>query len=399
MPLSERSVMPIKFLKSRFHIFPLWKQYEGYCCDWPEAALSFDQPAPPLHLPSPDALPMPPAPPTPAPAPPLKKADPWGNLLDAVDGAANAVIAFKTWLDTPPPPAPPKAVAPPAPQKPPPFGLQDLPKAMRKLGLPMSAKLQERWFAGYENYSRTTTDLRDEIDQHGVRYAPSMVDKTTITMQWVLQFSRAKEAFDKLVNTEIRNGPAMRTLSDILRRHAGMYPQDINGWLMAGGDHLAFHQEFHFQRIAVNASWGERIRNYVERQVTSAGVPDDLTGALGAFNFYAAVQHAYIDPQASRALVSAVAVYVRDPYEFSDDQYLGHWNDSHVAVVPGAHLTGNPILHGISRRDLLKKDNILYPVTNKSYRDWRAAKKQGGDFMIYTEPLIVNLKYPFWVQL
>jgi hypothetical protein len=103
-----------------------------------------------------------------------------------------------------------------------------VPKAMRKLGLPMSAKLQERWFAGYENYSRSERDLLNEIDQNGIRYAPAMVDKTTITMQWVLQFSRAKEAFDKLVSREIRTERAMKTLSNILRRHAGMYPEDIN---------------------------------------------------------------------------------------------------------------------------------------------------------------------------
>ncbi len=132
-------------------------------------------------------------------------------------------------------------------------------------------------------------------------------------------------------------------------------------------------------------------------------MPDDLTGALGAFNFYAAVAFARFEPAGAytRAIVTHIAVYVRDPYEFSDDQYLGHWSPSHVAVVPAHQVAGGtgwleyPVVQG----SVYDKDSMLYPVTNKDYRDWRQRHQQGGDFMIYTDRLTVRLASPIKVLL
>ena len=109
---------------------------------------------------------------------------------------------------------------------------------------------------------------------------------------------------------------------------------------------------------------------------------------------------------AQRLGSSLIAIYiarelVRDPYEFSDDQYLWHWSASHVAVVPAHHMAGGngwlqyPVVHG----DVYAKDSVLYPVTNKDYRDWRARHKQGGDFMIYTDRRHVLLNPPIRVPL
>ena len=125
-------------------------------------------------------------------------------------------------------------------------------------------------------------------------------------------------------------------------------------------------------------------------------MPDDLTGALGSFNFYAAVRHAWFNDAGRVAFVGEVSVYVRDPYEFSNEQYLGHWSPSHVAVVPARQMAGwldYPVT------SVYDKDSVLYPVTNKDYRDWRQQHGQGGDFMIYTDRLTVRLDSPIRVEL
>lgn len=96
-----------------------------------------------------------------------------------------------------------------------------------------------------------------------------------------------------------------------------------------------------------------------------------------------------------------VSVYVRDLYEFSDDQYLGHWSTRHVAVVPAHHLAGGsgwldyPVVDG----NVHAEGGVLYPVTNKDYRDWRRKHRQGGDFIIYTDRLDVKLNPPIRVVL
>lgn len=71
----------------------------------------------------------------------------------------------------------------------------------------------------------------------------------------------------------------------------------------------------------------------------TAKVPDDLTGALGTFSFYAALGNVYFNHASRVARVKSIYVYVRDSYSFRDDdefvsQYLGHWNQSGVYLAP-----------------------------------------------------------------
>lgn len=108
------------------------------------------------------------------------------------------------------------------------------------------------------------------------------------------------------------------------------------------------------------------------------------------------MRNVWFDDAGRVAFVDEVSIYVRDPYEFSDEQYLGNWRPSHVAVVPARHMTtwlDYPV------NSLFDKDGVLYTVTNKDFRDWRQQHGQGGDFMIYTDCLTVRLDSPIRVEL
>lgn len=391
----------LTYLKSS-NFLRRWTVRECEVCDLADVKLSSARPAPRVAHARPEEVP-PRANKTVPARKKLTSEDRLVNLLNMAFATADAVSRFSDWVRSPaPPPAPllPPAPPPPPARKPvPPFDIQDVPKAMRKVGMPMAAKLQERWFAGQENYSRSVDDLKNEIDQNGTRYVSAMVDAATVRMEWVLSFERAKKALDELVSKQLRTPAAL----DTLRRKLTPYRnrQDIVGWNVADSDFLAFHQKFQFQFQPVNATWGQRIGEFLDRSTNAHGVPDDLTGALGAFNFYAAVRYAYFDHPRPEAVVTDISVYVRDPYEFSDDQYLGHWSPSHVAVVPAHQLAGGsgwldyPVVDG--RVD--EKDSVLYPVTNKDYREWRRQHGQGGDFMIYTDRIGVKLDLPIRVPL
>lgn len=54
-----------------------------------------------------------------------------------------------------------------------------------------------------------------------------------------------------------------------------------------------------------------------------------------------------------------------------------------------------PVVQG----SIYDKDSVLYPVTNKDYRDWRQRHRQGGDFMIQTDRLSVKPESPIRVVL
>lgn len=388
----------ITYLKSS-NFLRTWSERQGQACELEHVKLSTSR-SPPRVIHAPPAQSVPAR--TEREIAPRKQKepqDPWLNLFNAGFKAAEKVQVFSAWLDSPPPTPAPKATPAPPPKQVPPFDIQDVPKTMRKLTLPTAAKLQERWFAGAANHSRSARDLLDEIDQNGVRYAPTMVDSTTIKMDWVLSFRRAKAALDELIQTRLRTPTALDILKAKLMPYRNRH--DILGWNVANSDFLEFHKRFQFQLIDVNASWGQRISQFLGRSITAGGVPDDLTAALGSFNFYAAARYARFEssPAGRVAVVTDVSIYVRDPYEFSDEQYLGHWSPSHVAVVPAHQIAGGWLDYPVVDGSIYDKDSVLYPVTNKDYRDWRAKHNQGGDFMIYSDRINVKLDSPIRVVL
>ncbi|MFL9960592.1 DUF6402 family protein [Paraburkholderia sediminicola] len=133
----------------------------------------------------------------------------------------------------------------------------------------------------------------------------------------------------------------------------------------------------------------------------SRGTPDDLTAALGSFNFYAAIAGARIEP--GIITVTHIVVYVKDNYTFNTNanetsQYLGHWNRKGVIVVPTF------VAAQVANIDWLEfpvavytsgpKYRVYYPVKNSTFRTWQMKHRQGGDFIIYSDCVPILLKNP-----
>ncbi|WP_207005255.1 DUF6402 family protein [Trinickia mobilis] len=400
-----------------------WKRQEGARVVR-EASLSMDKAPPPLPAP-----PEPPVAEASAPKPP--KLDPAEKLVDDIERIANAFSRFKTWLNTPEPPRP---ASPPKPVKKvetvPPFDIQEIPGAMRKEFMPISAKLMERWFAGRLNYSPTTEDEEKEINQVGKPYPPDMYDLTTVTLDWVLEFPRAKEKFDYLINKAIRSEGARKVLEDKFSRYKDKYDGAykyrilaIENSDLAKSNPTDLHRQFQFQRTMVDGTFGEKIALLLKANLTNNGSPDDLTGALGSFNFYAAIATASIswntDAGRSKAEVTGIYVYAKDGYTFTDDegarsQYLGHWSKDRVIVVPYdaaaekisrlpydedvsivAYSFDAPVAVG----DISTKGNVHYPVYNSSFRQWAIKHQRGGDFIVYTDRRFVRVNPPLEIYL
>lgn len=333
------------------------------------------------------------------------KRDSLDKMVDDIERIAGAFSRFKKWLDTPDPPRKTKAWE--KKKEVPPFDIQQIPDAMRKEHMPVSAKLMERWFAGELNYSITSRDQSNEINQNGDLYPESMVDRTTVKMDWVLKHGRAKKQYDSLVNSDIYSSRAYETLQDILGRYRRR--GDVSPWMVSGYDIRKLHKEFQFQRAAVESSFEQKALQAV-RRLPDAGVPDDLTGALGAFNLYAAVAGVTFDVRNTKATVTHIVVYVRDGYSFEGDtssrsQYLGHWSKNGVVIVPSyvaANLADQPwfdfpVVAGSTIANLYEPGKIYYPVRNRSFREWQARYHRGGDFIIFSDYRPIMLAKPITV--
>lgn len=214
-----------------------------------------------------------------------------------------------------------------------------------------------------------------------------------------------KNDFDTLTESLMLETPRAR---DTLKATLIPYRlrQSIQPCLECKGDFHRFHDRFQFQRIDVNASWSDRIAVQMYEEVSNHGVPDDLTGALGAFNLYAAVAEASFNQQAGTATVTRVAIYVKDNYTFlttpgKASQYLGHRNKNHVAIhhLHAAAMAANARLVDGPARVGRGANNIFYPVRNSDFRAWQLKHRRGGDFIIYSDRIWVTLRRPITVKL
>ena len=342
------------------------------------------------------------------PSTPIARADKRDSLdkmVDDIERIADKFSRFKQWLDAP---DPPKRLKPAETEKEvPPFDIQQIPDAMRKEHMPVSAKLIERWFSGELNYSITPKDQQNEINQNGELYPESMVDRTTIKLDWVLRHARAKKQYDNLINTAIYSPRAYEVLKDILGRYSSH--GDVSPWTASGNDIRKLHKKFQFQRAAVESSFEQKALQAV-RRFPEGGVPDDLTGALGAFNLYAAVARVTFDAENKSATVTHIVVYVRDGYSFegptdSRSQYLGHWGKGGVIIVPiyaAANLADQPwfdfpVVAGGTAANRYDPGKTYYPVRNRSFREWQTKYRRGVDFIIFSDYKPIMLARPITV--
>lgn len=363
-----------------------------------QASLSMDKDPPPLPAPK-SAKP---------PARRLTREERADKTLESLLSAIESISRFKAWLNEPPSPTPPKQASQPKAKQVPPFDIQEIPDAMRKERMPVSAKLMDRWFSGELNYSPTSDDQRAEINQNGHAYPESMIDRTTIKMDWVLKHPRARKQYENLVSTAIYSPNAYHALQAILapyRRGA----MDLSPWSKCGYDIRTLHRIFQFQRTFVDATFEQKAAQFV-RRVPHATVPDDLTAALGAFNFYAAIAGVRFAPRDTSATVTHIVVYVRDGYSFegpmdTTSQYLGHWSKNGVIVVPEVTAANfanvpwldYPVVTGDLAENLFRRGKVYYPVRNRSFRECQRKHHRGGDFIIYSDYKPFLLEKPITV--
>lgn len=192
------------------------------------------------------------------------------------------------------------------------------------------ARLMEQWF---ERAAKTAPDY-------------STPETDTIKMDsWVLKFDRAKLVYDEILREKIWLRPKAKEL--LIER---MKQKKL--W---GGSVV------HFGDLSKPVL--EIDKNFInERYVKSSGwSADDMYSALGAFNLRVAIEMAAIRRgDGYQVEVREVGVYVRDSYDFNDDesawlsQTLGFWG------------WGNY-------------------VTNSDFRKWRSKHERGGDFLVYSD--------------
>ncbi|QTD94880.1 DUF6402 family protein [Burkholderia anthina] len=381
-----------------------WKCYSGVAGCVPidtQQKISFDRVAPNEPPPPPSRPPTPAAQrnsPVPAPTPAKPPAQPQPN-----EKPRDAEQADKL----------------------PQFDLQDIPKAMDKMGWPIAAKLAREWFASPSHV------YNDDLN------SVQPLDDATVTLEWALKFRGASARFNQLIGQAIYTPNAVRAVTKVL---APVVEKSFSAGQMNAAGIAIDTSPFLTDPLRFHIAWGFQYQPVSSLDTLDGTAMTDLTGALANFNFYAAAGKATVTGERYYkyegqnkifclepvAQITHVYVYIKDSYSFNDDspsksQYLGHWNKnemvlSYVAAVndffKSAHLNvgkstieewrylpaGEEVNKPIDKRTglfrkFLAKD-IYWPVHNKTYREWRSAHNRGGDFMVYSKPRLIKLDKP-----
>lgn len=316
-----------------------------------------------------------------------------------------------------------------------PFDLYDLPIGMHADGFPVSEAFAKRWLNG-RAYTAYVKDPKTGEMVEG-RYDKDMIDTDTVKLNWLLGYERIKAKYDDLLS-RVDNTKAVDALWNKLKHFADREP-GFSGVLdtlqHSGNDLQDWHAAFQFQRADIEMADGLKpatlgnLGAFLQNFLMS-----DVSASLGRFSFYATAARVkfvvrtynkYNTPNGTQhcrrtqAEVTHVSLYAKDSYSFNDEsaasQYLGHWNKTGVVMVPSAaaaHFASASNKHVKVEAgnettppfpvDLIGKllgKDIYYPVRNRDFVQWRALKKRGGDFLIFSDRKLVKLDKPILLDL
>ncbi len=257
--------------------------------------------------------------------------------------------------------------------------VQNIPQLMHQHKWLEGEKLQNKWFGSAENQlvgkSEDGKGSNKDLD----------IDTTTITMKWILGYTRAIAVYDSIFKEQVyANKPARDLL--LKRLSTSHYLQFIGSWRHSTLSSASWADYRNRNRFKIGGDPGQNVRlrekMYVNRKACmdpASNFPfrgaDGLTAALANFNFYMLIKGEAADNgKGYDVSITDVGVYAFDSFDFNDppnatfSQPLGVWR------LPGVSLP--------------------HYVTNSDYCDYRTATHQGADFLIYSDVVWTNLFTP-----
>jgi len=291
-----------------------------------------------------------------------------------------------------------------------PLELADIPRAMQKIGWYVSAALLNEWFH-YKPGNQATNSFQKNhgYDQDGSASYPSdRFNKASVKLDWILTFPLAARVFKELQNPDfLGNAEGCLAIAKCLYAH-----KDQDGRFDAlqacGHDIHKLHGNFQFRKLSVDTSALENSQTLFGAAL-HYGLADDLIGALGDFQFCAAIAEAHIKPgwRGTEVDVTKVALYMHGPYSFFDEpnaggsRYLGHWNKDGIALAPYDLVARKENFALWSSHPIQPEGpygRTFWPVHNADFRRWQEQHNAGGDMILYSDYRVVTLSSPIKIR-
>ncbi|MFM2591290.1 DUF6402 family protein [Vibrio sp. TBV020] len=252
-----------------------------------------------------------------------------------------------------------------------PFSVIDIPDVMEhKLCWPKSAEVMRKWFS---LSGRAMT--KDEKEGRRL-YLASHTDTTMFSWSWLESFERVQKAKEVLLSGEVLWS---ENAQKEIRRLAKAAEYELANPIIDNSalEITELHANWQFQYSKVGYE---------------LGAVDDLYGSLGNFALYAAVQKAYRYEEGGQCYlrVTEIAIYMRDTFEFIGVQYLGHWDHEGMAIT----IMGG-VFNKLEWKWRLPAWNpdlgVVEAFGNQEFREFREACGKGGDLLLFSDIITVDV--------
>ncbi|MDF7680958.1 DUF6402 family protein [Enterobacteriaceae bacterium ESL0689] len=257
------------------------------------------------------------------------------------------------------------------------FHIDMIPDAMDKMNWPVAAKLMRHWFNTKPALAFTEETKNKYQNGKALDIPDGEVNCDIVKMSWAIQFEQVIKGIEYLSGKW--DSPKGR---DLLKKR-----------LLQQGDYL---------KNNVSIGYTDDIRvleDTAQVNVTKIGTKIDTVnewyGAIGISNLKICVRGSTENRNGESFFnVESVGYYLKDTYDFTDDEYpepLGIWSKDRVLSKLESTLYMSSYLYS-DWGDLARKFSGFVPVFNADFRKWQNKHNTGGDFMIFsdvywTEPL------------
>lgn len=247
----------------------------------------------------------------------------------------------------------------------------DVVHAMRSMGWPVAAALMDRWLNGAawvvpQDIRKGRGDL--------TKLTAAQVDETTVTMNWALNFERARTARSELEQQALnpagidqlkrKLAAAGWTSGAFTLGRRGMSARDLDAQCQVN------YRPFGGMMDTIDAMYGALGRGTMKAGVVGRVEPGATAGSRPVFK------------------VDGLGLYLQDTYDFTDDgaisQPLGIWSRSRCLnkAESVVYMTSD-----VARWTVYRDFTYL---NNRSFDKWRKGAQSGGDFIIFSDVLWVT---------
>jgi hypothetical protein len=254
------------------------------------------------------------------------------------------------------------------------FDVADIPAVMRNLKWKKGAAVMEKWFS----LSAKKMTLKEKINTSFIKsYPEDYIDEKIFTMDWILGFSRANDAYATL-KSSLSTSNAKKEIKKLVEKDINAsYINTVTIPIKNSLDPKKLHLYWQFQFAGTSYDW-------------RVGM-DDLYAALGNFALYASIlegSYTIENNIITKIHISKVGIYMKDTFDFIGDQYLGHWNEEGMGIEPIQAALNSEISWNLA---WFPKIGWAYPYGNSDYRDYRSRIGRGGDLMLFSDVRIINV--------